>query len=368
MAPRKNREESERSPVTTAVLSFLAILGIVFVLWFIVRVKTVAIIIVISIVLASGLAPAVERLQNVRLPRGKRFPRGIAIALIYLLGFVIALSATALIVVPVVQEAIQFSRNSPEYLANVQQWLAGLHQKYPQLPDYASLVSRAQSQASEAAQYLLSSAGAVFGFLGGIISVISVIVITFYILSTYETIINSILTVIPPAHREKTRTVLSHMGSTMGGCLRGQVLLAGIIGVTTSVAMLVMGVPYPFVIGIVGAIGELVPMVGPAAAAIPAVLVTALGPPYKLVLVIIFFMILAQVENNFLAPRIMQKQVGIPPLVTLVALLVGGALLGIVGALLAIPVAAALRVLIVEAVVPAITHHQNRGSEPTKAD
>lgn len=342
-------------PLALIVLGFLAILGILFALWLIVRLQAIVVLILISIVLSCGLGPGVAWLERIKLRGGRHIPRGLAIFIIFIFAAIIALGAAALIVVPVIQEAIDFSHHAPEYVASFQGWLTGLHQHFTWIPDYAGLVDRARGQLGNAGQILLSSIPAAFGFFGGIISAITVLVLTFYLLSTYEGIRESFMQMIPVRREEHTRRVLSDMAGTMGAWLRGQLLLAGIIGFVTALGMLLIGVPYPFVIAVVGAIGELVPMVGPFAAAIPAIIITAAsGDITRLVISLVFFIILANVEGNVLAPKIMQRQVGLSPLTTILALITGAALMGVVGALLAIPLAAALRVLFNKAVAPEV--------------
>lgn len=350
-SPRTGGEELS---IARGLLTFVAILGVVLALWLIVRLQTLVVLVLISSVLAAGLAPAVAWIQGLRLPRGSRIPRTAAILLVYAAAGAALLGATAVIVVPVVQESIRFSQNLPEYLTSLEQWLERTHRHYPWAPDYPGLVSKAQSQLAGAGRYVVGSAPAVFGFLGSVVSGFSVLVITFYILSSYETMRDGFLAVVPPKHADKARHTAGKMARAMGGWLRGQLMLAGTMGLAAGVAAFVFGVPYPFVIGVVAAVGDLIPMVGPVAAAVPAVLLTIGGPVWKPIALVVVFALLAQAEGNYLAPRIMQKHVGLSPLVTITALLAGASLLGIVGALLAIPVAAALQVLFVEVIAPAI--------------
>lgn len=340
--------------IARGLLTFVAILGVVLVLWLIVRLKTLVVLLLMSAVLAAGLAPAVAWIERFRLPRGARIPRTAAILIVYAAAAAAMLGATAVIVVPVVQESIKFSQNLPDYLRSLEEWLERTHRHYPWTPDYPGLVSKAQSQLAGAGQYIVGSAPAVFGFLGSLVSTFSVLVITFYMLSTYEAMRDGFLSIIPPGHADKARDTAGKMARAMGGWLRGQLLLAGTMGLAAGVVSFLFGVPYPFVIGVVAAVGDLIPMVGPVAAAIPAVLLTIGGPVWKPIALVVVFALIAQVEGNYLAPRIMQKQVGLSPLVTIIALLAGASLLGIVGALLAIPVAAALQVLFVEVIAPAI--------------
>lgn len=354
MPEPNNKPKADRSAVLTAVLAFLAILGIALGLWLLVRLHSIVVLLLISIVFATGLAPGVVWLERKKIRR-RNIPRALAILLVFVLAAIIALGALTLIVVPVVREAIQFAENAPQYLTAVQDWLGDLHARYAWIPDYAGLVDRAQRQLGSVGNYLLASAPAAFGFFGSVLSVVTVIVLTFYLLSGFEGIKKTFIALLPRDQEKKANTVLSNMASTMGGWLRGQLLLAGIVGTSTALAMLLIGVPYPFVIAVIGAIGELVPMVGPFAAAIPAIIILAVqGNTVGLILALVFFTILANVEGNYLAPKIMQKQVGLSPLTTLIALLAGASLLGLVGALLAVPLAAGLRVLFLEVVTPAV--------------
>lgn len=343
------------------VLTALAVLGILLAVWVIVLLKPVVIILLISIVLATGLAPLIVRLEKRRVSKGHYLPRGMAILIIYIAALLVLAGAATVVVVPVVRESIKFSQNLPEYIQATKDWLADMHQRHPYVPDYAGIIDRARSQLDDAGKYALSSVGAAFGVFGGVISVISVLVVTFYLLSTYEGIRKSFLSMVPPEHEKKIGETLTKMAAAMGGWLRGQLALAGIVGAITAAGMLILGVDYPFVIAVVGAIGELVPMLGPVAAAVPAVLISLfLEPTWKLVVCVLFFGALAQFENIYLAPRVMKSHVGLSPIVTILSLLAGGTLFGVVGALLAVPFAAALQVLFVEIVAPAIRASNGR--------
>lgn len=351
---------SERSPLARNVLTFLAILGILFALWLIWRLKPVVVLVLISVVFATGLAPAVLWVQGIRLPWGWRLPRSASILIVYIVSIIVLLGAISLIVVPVVQEVIQFSANLPEYIDAARDWFTDLQARYPRLPDLPEIIDQAQAQLGAAARYILGPVGAVFGFFGSVLSVITVIVITYFLLATYENIRKGFLSLVPPMHEEKIDRTLSKMAQAMGGWLRGQLLLAGIVGGTTAIAMLLLGVPYPFVIAVVGAIAELVHMAGPLVAAVPAILLMITGPTWKLVLIVIFFIGLSVIEGNIIGPKVMHKSVGLTPLLTIIALLVGVSLLGIVGALLAIPLAAALQVLFSDIVAPALRNLEGR--------
>jgi predicted PurR-regulated permease PerM len=128
----------------------------------------------------------------------------------------------------------------------------------------------------------------------------------------------------------------------------GQLLLAGIIGGSAAVGLWLLGVPYFYVLALIAGIGEMIPVVGPILAAIPAVAVALSVSPSLALFVGLFFLVQQQFENHLLVPKLMERQVGISAVVVIVALLIGGSLLGIVGAILAVPTAAILQVLFEE--------------------
>ena len=363
MPKTEKQQNPELSPVIRNVLTFLALLGILFFLWLIIKVKALIILILISIVFATGLAPAVMRLEKTKLLRRFPFARPVAILFIFIGAIIILLSALTLIVIPVIHESSQFSRNLPAYIDAVKTWMVGLQARYPRLPDLTDIINKAQAQIGTVGKYVLASAPRVFGFFGSVVSSITVLVITYYLLASYEGIKRGFLQMIPPQHVVKTERTLGLMAAAMGGWLRGQLILAATIGLVTALFMVIFQVPYPFVIAIIGAIGDLVPMVGVLVAAITAILITLFGPVWKIIAVIVFFITLSAVEGNILSPRIMEKSVGLTPLITIIALIAGASLLGIVGALLAIPIAAALQVLYNEVIAPAIRRSEGGSSK-----
>jgi predicted PurR-regulated permease PerM len=130
--------------------------------------------------------------------------------------------------------------------------------------------------------------------------------------------------------------------------LGGQLFLAGVIGTTSAVGLWLLGIPFFYVLALISGIGEMIPIVGPVLAAIPAIAVAATVSVKKVLLVVIFFVVQQQVENHVLVPKVMSRQVGLSPAIVITALLIGGKLMGIPGAILAVPTAAILQVLFTE--------------------
>ena len=132
--------------------------------------------------------------------------------------------------------------------------------------------------------------------------------------------------------------------------LGGQLLLAAIIGGSAAIGLYLLGVPYFYVLALIAAIGELIPVVGPLLAALPGIGVALSVSPTMALGVAIFFLVQQQIENHVLVPRIMSRQVGVSPVVVIVSLMVGGSLLGILGVILAVPTAAIVQVVFQEVV------------------
>ena len=127
--------------------------------------------------------------------------------------------------------------------------------------------------------------------------------------------------------------------------MSGQLILAGTIGSTAAIGLYFLGVPYFYVLALIAAIGEIVPIIGPILSAIPAILAGLSVSPQTGLFVAIFWIVQQQVENHLLVPKVMERQVGVSPVVVIVALLIGGSVLGIVGAILAVPTAAIIQVI-----------------------
>jgi len=328
----------------TATVLGLIVFGWVGV-WFVRNTFEIFILLLISAILAAGLAPLVGLLERWRLPGGTRLSRGVAIFLLYLAVFGVIGEILAIIIVPAVGEAAGFVQNLPDFLVRLRSWLSGIQQHFPWLPDLAAELDRVPGQIAGLSRYGPEAAGVAFRFLGGIAATITVLVFTFYMLLEGAGIKKSFLALFPVEQRPRVSLVLERIGVKFGGWLRAQLLLSFTVAAAVAIGLLVLGMPYPFLLGIVAGLGELIPMVGPSLGAAVAILVALSQPVWRLLAVVIFYVIVMNVEPHVLVPRIMSRVVGMSPILTLVALLSGIKLLGILGGLLAVPVAAALQVI-----------------------
>ena len=328
------------------VITVLVIAGLA---WLLIQIEEILLAILIAAILAAGVAPIVSRLEKIRwTQRGVRLSRIAAIVLVFLGIIVVLLAVGALLVTPLVIETQQFIANFPQRTAELQAQLVSLHAKYAWLPDLAVYVQRLPQELNNLSRFFAPAAGVAFRFLGGVATVITVLFMAFYMLVEGPAIRSGFAALFPRRERAKIEEVLDQIGAKFGGWLRGQLLLGFIIGLAAWLLTSLIGLPYPVLLGIVAGITELVPMVGPTLGAIPAVFLALFQPPVKILFVIAGYAAIQQAESNFVVPRVMRSAVGLSPLLTILALVIGGKLLGIMGALLGVPVAAALQVVVGE--------------------
>lgn len=330
--------------VTVLVLVALAWL----VAWFVAQIIEIIILLLIAAILASGFAPVVEWIERWRLPRTMKMARGPAIAILYVAMFAVIGLVVRMLGVPAVAQGRLFAQHLPQELQAAQQWLAHLQNQYRWLPDLSGALSELPNQIGTLSKYGPTAAAVLFSFIGGIAAAIAVLVFAYYMLLAHATFKQGFLALLPPSERPRAALVLARIGTKFGAWFRGQFLLTLITAVVVSVFLRVIGMPYPFLLGIITGLGELVPVLGLWIGAISTALVALAQPRWVLVAVIAFFTVYMNFEPHVLVPRIMFRAVGLSPLLVIVALLSGIRLAGIVGGLLAVPVAAALQVILSE--------------------
>ena len=184
--------------------------------------------------------------------------------------------------------------------------------------------------------------------LGGIFGFLTVLIVTFYILVDADNLRNAMLHLFSKQDRPRAAAASREIVGKVSAWLGGQLLLAAIIGATSAIGLWLLGIPFFYVLALISAIGEMIPIVGPFLAAIPAIAVASTVSFQKVLLVIAFFVVQQQIENHVLVPKVMERQVGVSAVTVIVALLIGGNLLGILGAILAVPTAAILQVVFTE--------------------
>ena len=307
-------------------------------------VRDVLLLIYISGVLAIGFSPTVRFIERqTLLPIGPtRYPRWLAILVLYvaILGTLVGIGF--LIVPPLAEQAQQLWIELPAMRDRALAYLASKGIEF----DWRSAVS--ETPVSGGTDAVGAVFGAVAGVIGGLFGLFTILILTFYLLVEADDLRESMLRLFPTGRRARVASASRDITVKVSAWLVGQLVLGGVIGGSTAIALWLMGIPFFYVLALIAGIGELIPVVGPILAAIPALAVASTLSLKKALLVLVFFVVQQQVENHVLVPKIMERQVGVSAVTVIVALLIGGKLLGIMGAILAIPTAAILMVVFQE--------------------
>jgi len=315
----------------------------VIVLWCAYLVRDALLLIYVSALLALGFSPLVRVIERQKvLPVGSaRIPRWFAILVPYvvILGMITLL--LLLIWPPLVAQAQALWAQVPDMFDRAQRFLVGKGLLNEHLT-LREAMERAQGPGGAAAQKV---AGAVVGLAGGIFGIVTILILSLYILIDADNLRTSMLRLFPVRQRARVAAATREVMVKVSAWLGGQMLLGAVIGTTSAIGLWALGIPFFYVLALVTGIGEMIPIVGPILSAIPALAVAAPISLQKTVFVLIFLVVQQQLESHILVPRIMSRQVGVSPVTVLVALLIGGSLLGIVGAILAVPTAAILQVV-----------------------
>jgi predicted PurR-regulated permease PerM len=312
------------------------------VLWCAFIVRGALIIVYVSILLAIGFSPIVRVIERQTLiPVARRLPRWLAILILYLgilgsIAVVIALIAPAL-----VEQSTGLWERRVEMFERVQAFLISKGWLKEHLT-MREAVERAPGGSGDAVGRVV---GAVLNVAGGIFGIVTILILTFYMLVDSSSLRESALRLFPRHRRARADAASREVMLKVSAWLGGQLVLAGTIGATSAVGLWALGIPFFYVLALISAIGEMIPIVGPFLSAIPAIAVAASLGVKKVIFVVIFFLVQQQLENHILVPKIMSRQVGVSAVTVIISLLIGGSLLGIVGALLAVPTAAILQVI-----------------------
>ena len=322
-------------------IGFFGGLGALVAYWLgsqILSISGVLILVVVAMFLAAGLNPVVEFFVGKGLKRSWSVVAVIALVLVALTLFVLA-------IVPVISDQVaSLTKNAPGWLDQLQQ-----NRRVQELDDKYDVIDRAKEYVANG-DYASSVFGGVLGVGLAVLSALAnafiVIVLTLYFLSSMQKTKNAFYKLAPRSRRHRVEKLGDRVLDGVGGYVSGAFVVASCAGVSSLVFLFVVGLgEYAVALSFVVALLDVIPMIG---ATIGAVIVTAIGfatDPKIGVACLIFYLIYQQLENYVIYPRVMSKSVDIPGAVTVIAALVGAALLGVVGALLAIPTAAAILML-----------------------
>lgn len=299
--------------------------------------------------MATFIAVAVSGPVN-RLAQHMR--RGAAIAIVYL-GLVLVPIGLALIVVPpLVTQASDLAQDVPRYARDLQRWV-NKNERLRELDDKYDLTGQLQKQASKLPEHAGDAAQVLgnigLGLVNSIFALVNIIILSIFIVAGGRRWTDAALMLRPPDERERLRRVLDRTASAVGGYVQGALTIALIAGTATFIVLTLLGVPFAAPLAVLAGFASLIPLVGATVAAIIIGAVTLFTNfPTATIIWAIWAVVYQQVENNLIQPLVHRRTVEVQPFVVLVAVLFGATLLGIVGAVVAIPLAASLQIIIRE--------------------
>jgi predicted PurR-regulated permease PerM len=303
-------------------------------------VSSILLLVVMALVIAVGLDPAVRYLQRFRMRRGT------ATAVIFLgvIGFL------ALFVIllgpPLARQISDLGGQIPEYvqkLANRDDAIGKYFRDHDVTQNVKDFVENIPSKIAESFDTVLGIAGK----LGSLVfQLVTIAILTIYFMLSLPSMRRTVAIVFSPEHREQGESVLNRAVEKIGGYVGGNLVTSGICGLAAMLALLVLGVPFAIPLAMWAGVADLIPQVGSYLGAAPAVLIGFLQSPLTGVLVLVYFVVYQQFENYFLVPRVMKDAVDLSPAAVIISTLIAGSLLGFAGALLALPVAATIKVVI----------------------
>ncbi len=308
----------------TLVKFILVILG--FYLAYLIR--DIIVILFIVAILVAALRPVVNKWE-------KKIGRGLAVISVFLIMVAIITIFIYLVVPPLVDQTKQFINNIPE-TANR---FTALRNHFPSLSTWGDNITK------NLGNYTGSFISITEGVLGGIANFITVIILTLYFLLDQQIFSRFLQSIIPTGKKVEIIKLTEKISTKIGDWLRGQLLLGLIMGILTFIGLSIIRVPYALTLAVVACVMEILPIIGPIISGALSGIVALSVSPLAVLFVILLTIVLHQLEGNLIAPKILQKAIGLPAAIILLAILIGAKLLGLAGALLAVPLAGIIYVL-----------------------
>jgi predicted PurR-regulated permease PerM len=324
------------------------------------------------ILIAAFLAVALSGPVNVL---ARRMRRGFAITIVYLGLLAVPLLLIALIVPPLITEADKFAQDVPRYARDVTEFVQDNERLRSINEDY-DITGQIEKEAGKLPGKLGGAAGALrdvgFGIVNSLFALVTILVLAAFLLSNGRIWTDALIRSRPRMERERLRRALDHMAQAVAGYMAGALTIAMIAGVATFIVLTILGVPFAAPLAVIAGLFSLLPLVGATIAAVLIGVVTLFENfPTATIIWAVWAIVYQQFENHVIQPQIQKRTVHVQPFITIVAVLFGATLLGVLGALVAIPVAASIQILLREYVdlrTMSIKDPGDQGDEPPPLD
>jgi predicted PurR-regulated permease PerM len=298
-----------------------------------------------AIFLATALSPPVNYLS-------RRMKRGFAITITYLGLLLVPILLISLIVPPLISEANNFADHVPQYADDVTNYVQE-NETLRNLNEDYDITSKLEEEAGKLPDRLGGAAGTLrdigLGIVNSLFALLTILVMTGFLLGSGRRWTDQVISSRPPEQRERLRRSLDNIGSAVSGYVAGALAIAFIAGTATFIVLTILGVPFAGPLAVMAGFASLIPLVGATIAAVLIGVVTVFSDfPTDTIIWTVWAIAYQQIENNLIQPQIQKRTVDVQPLITIFAVLCGGTLLGVVGAIAAIPIAASIQILLRE--------------------
>jgi len=328
------------------------VFGLVFLLFFILllivishwgKLSSVFRVVFFAIIISYILVPISEWLERF-------MPRNVAIIVLFGGLFLLLVAIGFLVVPPFIRQVVSLSQYIPEYAYQLKQLAAGFQSRLKSMGlPYGVQQTMEETIESIQRRLIEITRNTLERFMdgaSGIPELFMIPVLSFYFLKDRKYFKRLMVSIIPIRYRKGIMCTFSEVHYILNRFIRSQIIISLVIGVFTTLGFLVVGIPYALILGIVAGIFEIIPYFGPWLGAVPAVVITALNAPSKIVWAIVVMVAVQQLEGSFITPKIMGDHVGLHPVYIILSLWIGGMFFGITGMLLAVPVVLIIRVIV----------------------
>lgn len=305
----------------------------------------------ISMIIAILLSPLAQHIQKLICRAGvKKWPYDFSIILSFAVFIGILCFIAVHIFVPFVNELQEFTKSLPSTFLALQNTILELQAKYdlnvlpPEMQKFIiSLIQDVGEYTIKIAQFSVS---ALFSFAGTVIELIVVPFVTFYMMKRGKYFTQLFISFFPEQYHNHLQKLFTEIHFVLRAYVHGQLLLCVLMAFVVFVGMWIMDIPYPLVIGLLAGVVEMVPIIGPVVGAIPPILLGVLQGYGVMMQVILFYIIVQQIDSHFVMPKLMGSIIDVHPLAIIGGVLIGGSLFGIVGMMISVPIVAVLQILL----------------------
>jgi predicted PurR-regulated permease PerM len=328
--------------VTIKTSTILKIFGLMAVLWFAWSIRDILALVAGALFLAAVIHPIA------RWGAARRIPKGVTVLLVYACMFGLFALSFALIIPTILQQMNGLSHTVGSSISTISsgvQSVRAFTEQYGLADNLTAGVASLQDRLSETVSRFVAALGNLFG---GLAQLVIVLVMAFYMVVQDREAIRMFRNFVPESYQETIANILIQVEEKIGRWLTGQLLLSLVIGVLYYIGLLVLGVDGALSLALFAAFTEFIPYLGPILGGIPVVIVAFSVSPIKAFFALLLVIIIQQLENQVIVPHVMRKALGLNPLASIIAVLVGAKLFGVAGALIAIPLATAASVVLTE--------------------